>query len=738
MTSHHESPTDLVSVRDPARVAAPGRLRVLVARTRLDHRYASSTGGVLRVLAPGGYGKSTIVSRWTADERRPVRWLNIERLDNDVLVLAAALDQCLAPLSRPSEEAVPRVREFSSTNRSLAGMMRSAPPFVLVLDDLHHLDSSESIDLIGCLAEELPPPSTLVLVGRSFRGWPSARLRLDPGIDDITADDLAFDLGETEQMAQLLGLDSDIDVVTSLHRQFEGWPAGLRLAALGNSGNTPGAAAFTDLDHLPYVTEYVAHEWLGRLDDDDRELLMSAACLGRFNAEMCDAILGRADSDAALRQLARDDAIIVSADRRGGWYRMHPVVGASLAAELQRRDRTRWRNIHTDAAAWWADAGDTDLAIEHASAAGDVDACERLVVRDGASYMARGMNTTVMRWLAHIGDERLLAAPDLCFLAIFVATQTGSADRADHLLRLLPDLMADQPDDVRARGRAVRAIITPCSAAESIESIEPIVGSLPSGPWRATARWALGVNLFLVGDGQALDVLRTAAAEADLTGMLVLRPNIVATIAAIELIEGRGDDATTLARQAVAAIADQRAESIAPTAIVSAAAALTEALAGRHDLARGAVEQARHHFLRIASIAPWLNIVGRITLARACLLLDDPTQAREMLDELSRIRADGPRIDADARIEQLRAELDASSSLRADGAPPLTDAELRVLQYLPTNLSLAEIARRLFVSRNTVKSHVAAIYRKLGTTSRSEAVDLAIHARILHSDRLPE
>jgi LuxR family maltose regulon positive regulatory protein len=67
----------------------------------------------------------------------------------------------------------------------------------------------------------------------------------------------------------------------------------------------------------------------------------------------------------------------------------------------------------------------------------------------------------------------------------------------------------------------------------------------------------------------------------------------------------------------------------------------------------------------------------------------------------------------------------------ADRTWTLTAAELRLIQCLPTNLSLAEIATRLFVSRNTVKSHAAAIYRKLGTTSRSDAVDLARAAGLI-------
>lgn len=250
-------------------------------------------------------------------------------------------------------------------------------------------------------------------------------------------------------------------------------------------------------------------------------------------------------------------------------------------------------------------------------------------------------------------------------------------------------------------------------------------------------RWALGSHLYLIGDNRSRDVLLTAAAEADLTQMSVLGPNIRATIAAIEMLDGPSDPATAMARRSVAEVAEQRAESTASTGITSAAAALAEARAGHHDLARSAARHARHLLDSIRQVAPWVNTIGRLAIARTCLLIDDPLQGSELLDQVVRIRGDCGHIGVDEHIEKLRSELEIAAASRGPGAPALTDAELRVLQFLPTNLSLAEVARRLYVSRNTVKSHVASIYRKFGTTSRGEAVDLATRAGLLDGGSSP-
>jgi LuxR family maltose regulon positive regulatory protein len=131
-------------------------------------------------------------------------------------------------------------------------------------------------------------------------------------------------------------------------------------------------------------------------------------------------------------------------------------------------------------------------------------------------------------------------------------------------------------------------------------------------------------------------------------------------------------------------------------------------------------------------VAPWFNVLGRLALARAALLVDDRTTSRSLLRELEHfLRAEPPKGGARLYLEDLRASVDAARQLPSDRAWALTEAELKVLQFLPTNLTLGDIATRLFVSRNTVKTHVAAIYRKLNATSRSEAVDLARRTGVL-------
>jgi len=162
------------------------------------------------------------------------------------------------------------------------------------------------------------------------------------------------------------------------------------------------------------------------------------------------------------------------------------------------------------------------------------------------------------------------------------------------------------------------------------------------------------------------------------------------------------------------------------TVMTDALAAVNAARSGQREVAAGLLDAGRQKLVAFNSVAPWFNTLCLLAFTRAAVLIDDRTASRTFLRELEHaLRLEAPDNGAAPHVLALRASIEAARQLPSDPAWALTDAELKVLQHLPTNLTLADIATRLFVSRNTVKSHVAAIYRKLDATSRSDAVDVA-------------
>jgi LuxR family maltose regulon positive regulatory protein len=158
--------------------------------------------------------------------------------------------------------------------------------------------------------------------------------------------------------------------------------------------------------------------------------------------------------------------------------------------------------------------------------------------------------------------------------------------------------------------------------------------------------------------------------------------------------------------------------------LVYAASALTCAHSRQPAEARRDATRAGRLLAALSGLVPWIAVEGRLLLADAYLLLGAPAEARECL---SACRRDLPRLgDAPLLHDWFERSTEASAAARnASNGPPLTAAEIRVLQFLPTHLSFREIAERLHVSRNTVKTQVISSYRKLGASNRTEAVQRA-------------
>jgi LuxR family maltose regulon positive regulatory protein len=119
-------------------------------------------------------------------------------------------------------------------------------------------------------------------------------------------------------------------------------------------------------------------------------------------------------------------------------------------------------------------------------------------------------------------------------------------------------------------------------------------------------------------------------------------------------------------------------------------------------------------------------LLGYVLLAKAALALGDPSGARTLAREAERARRrDASPIDLVRQLGEVHEQLSVPMASTSVAITPLTAAELRVLPFLATHLTLQEVADRLIISRNTAKSHAVAIYRKLGVSSRSAAVSEA-------------
>jgi len=249
------------------------------------------------------------------------------------------------------------------------------------------------------------------------------------------------------------------------------------------------------------------------------------------------------------------------------------------------------------------------------------------------------------------------------------------------------------------------------------------LGSL--SPLRGPAMGLEGVAALLQGDLDAPDTILDAAAElCSRSGNSPGHAASLAERAVIALDRGDTAGAHALSEEALQVVATTHVEAYTQATVVYAVAARAAVLAGDLSSARSHVASAARLRPRCTAAIPW-SAQFLVQLARAYVALGDTVGAREVLRQVRDIMIVAPDLGKLAEQCVELTQLLDSSTARSIGASSLTVAELRLLPFLATHLSYEEIGQRLYISRNTVKTEAMSMYRKLGASSRSEAIETA-------------
>ena len=307
---------------------------------------------------------------------------------------------------------------------------------LLVLDDYHLVDSGPVHESVAFLLENLPPGLRVVVSGRADPPLPLARLRARGQLAELRAADLRF---TPEEAAALLGEAAGPGLpaaaAETLTARTEGWAAGLQLAGLSLRGHADPAgfvAAFSGSHR--FVLDYLADEVLDRQTSEVRAFLLETSVLERLSGELCDAVTGRAGSQAMLAGIERAGLFLVPLDEVRGWWRYHHLFADLLRARLQAEQPGRVQALHRAAAAWCEEHDLADDAVRHALAAGDAAWAARLVERHVETLLGRSEGVTLRRWLSALPAESVRDRPRLCLAQAYGAAQGFQVEALEALL----------------------------------------------------------------------------------------------------------------------------------------------------------------------------------------------------------------------------------------------------------------------------------------------------------------
>jgi LuxR family maltose regulon positive regulatory protein len=595
------------------------------------------------------------------------------------------------------------------TKSSLAGVADALidlkEPLCLVLDDFHEVASGEIPGDLEWLVGNVPGRLRLVLATRSDPPMRLQRLRVAGRLAEIRAAELAFTPAEALEL--LAPLELEEARVATLWERSEGWAAGLRLAELSlHDHPDPDGfiAGFAGDDRA--VSDYLMSEVVSGYEHDTLLFMLRTSIVDRLNSEIADALAGTGDSAHFLRELERAEGFVEALDSSGTWFRYHPLFAEVLRAELRHRLPDELPALHRAASEWYARHDRPLEAVRHAVAAPDWRLAAEVIGSQWLVSIVHGWGPALRELSEQIPAEVVDRDAELALAMAGLLLDAGEiADADEYLVRAherAPSLPAE-----RRRRFTVTSTATALYRARLDGDVEEALSAARLAlreRWdravvvevRALTLANLGIAEFWANElDDALVNLQAAAGVAlEFQNDFVL---VVAEcyLAAIDVRQGRLDDALSRARTAIQ-LAARRGWTAVPH-LAMAYVALAAVHLWRHeladaeaagDLAREAlgrspepllapvVAQARARVYELrgdpvraleilrgghagATLPPWLRVSGGIIEAELWHGLGEPARARTALAEISAISAPDAAV-AVARLEVALGEPEAA------------------------------------------------------------------------------
>jgi LuxR family maltose regulon positive regulatory protein len=707
--------------------------RTVPRRGPVERLLGARAGDLVTVTAPAGYGKTIALGLWDDADPRPFAWTSIDQLDDDPVHLLVHIAVAVAqvtdvdpstmsylrgPGRSPLHERVPAVLD----------VLESCGTVVVVVDDVHLLSTPAAIECLAAIVARAPASCTVALSGRSTPPVPVGRHRLAGRLTELGPDDLRLTDDEAAAIFAAVGAAPDSRTIREVVERCEGWAGGVHLAALALRDHSDTGVHVLPSGRHRFVADYLVEEVLHGLDPETTAFLEESSVLDRMCAEHLDELRGAGDSAAHLSAIEESgNLFLVPLDEERRWYRYHHLFGELLRSRLRANGEERHRDLASRASALLEREGDLDGALAQAVAAGDGRRAAALAARDALPLAWDGRAGLLQRRVALLdavsANEYVDAAIARAWLG--VASADATLIRASLVVAHRADdgsALADGTPSVTVATALVRAVIGVDGILEVLACCDVVrdAGDIATNPWWGVATAIKGSALVQMGETAEARRLLTAALPT-VGSMPGLEAACLAYLALLDLDDGRLSDAARQADAARRVVDRHDLRDVVPAMVIYAIDAVVSARRNLRERSVDSAEIAATLLGRLGGLATRASLGGHVLLARSALALNDGATARRHLAAARSAAALEPL--ATGLIQRLEeTEQQLSAGAMTSLLTPLTPAELRVLPHLATHLSLQEIGEALTLSRNTAKSHSVAIYRKLGVTSRAEAV----------------
>jgi LuxR family transcriptional regulator, maltose regulon positive regulatory protein len=742
----------------PKLQAPAPRPEQLVRPRLLELLKAASDSRLTLVSAAAGYGKTTLLAQWhrAVEGSMPFAWVSLDEQDNDPVRLWRHVVEAVRRVMPEEEDFGADVLVGMSVPGQ--GLVEMALPMlinefaelpsqiVIALDDYQAVTEGDCHESVAFFVDHLPANVHLVLASRSDPPLALGRWRARGELSEIRTQDLAFSEEETARLLkERLGLGVETADLSVLHERAEGWPAAIYLAALSLQNREDSHAFIASFGGSSrYIVDLLGEEVLASLPEEVREFLLMTSVLRRMTGPLCDAVVGREGSGNLLRELARSNLFVVPLEGQDHFYRFHHLFSDLLLYELRSSRPELVPVLHSRASVWLEDAGYFESAVRHAIAAEDHERVGKLISRHWFEYVFAGQTATVEWALGVLPEDFITADVTLVLVKAWISALYGRREERDYYMTLaevssyegrLPDRTASVESGV-ATIRAVFAyggVQSTLEAARQAAALDPELTS----PWGGLVRLGLGHGLYLSGDSSGARKPLEEALVLTRVDKPLVRMAALFSLSNVALDEERLEEAEARAREACELVERFQLHRVPQATLVPIALGRVLSERGELEDAQAELENGLSARRRLSpDLSPWPALIGLLALARLSSGRGDRSAAQTLLAEARTILERHP--DSGIFPELLERQEERTlrttikrrnGSLRNNGK--LTERELDVLRLLVGELSTREMARGLYLAPNTVRTHIKSIYRKLGVSSRKQAVEEAYLRKLL-------
>lgn len=561
--------------------------------TQIFDRALAQGQRVILVAAPAGFGKTTLVAEWVSQNGRAATWLSLDQEDNDPArffnVFIGALQRIDPRIGQAAQEAfgLPQPLVLSRWMSPLINDLTTlADNLTLILDDYHLITQPTIHESLGFFIDHLPPAMRVIILTREDPPLPLGRWRARDQIVEIQENDLRFTLDETQTFfRETMNLALAAESVTTLEAQTEGWAAGLQLAGLALRGNQTLAASFAGDNR--YIVDYLATEVVQQQPQIIRDFLRQTCILDQFDAAICSALTGQADSQAILDTLENANLFLIPLDQQRAFYRYHRLFGEFLRSTLSRAEANA---LHRKAMEWYADKGAFKQAIQHALACGALDAAENFVLQVADEILHSGELLRLKGWLLALPQQRLLMHPQLAAYMGWISLIAGDMPSAE----LYAAQGADNPTNGLMRLLEACIALTKGDYEVVIAEAEDALHLLTAEQeqWRITVLWVMAEAQERAGRiGDTINSLLEAQKIGQRMGSRLFPAIIEAFLASALNENGRRREAVESCQQALVRYMKDDKQPPALTTIIFGRLAVLEYEANRLDEAQAHYEQ---------------------------------------------------------------------------------------------------------------------------------------------------